>query len=220
MSNGKSFKSNIKSIFEGCLTIPNLLSVLRIILIPVFAVLYYNGEIWWSLFVIFISGLSDFLDGKIARRFNQVSALGKMLDPLADKLTIFAIAIVLFLKFKNAESESMQTFAWVFLLFLAKDLIMLIGGAGLIALGTRPVAAEIYGKVATFVFYLVMLVIIGFGPEVGAVSQMNAKLTIPESLMFILVILAVVLTFVAFFSYLPGTIRQFKESIKNKEEDK
>ena len=215
-----TLKENLKSLFTGCLTIPNLLSVIRILLIPVFAVLYYNGYIWWSLLVIAVSGLSDFFDGKIARRFNQVSELGKLLDPIADKLTIFAIAIVLFLKFKGAESPAMQAFAWVFLLFIVKDLVMLLGGALLLSLGTRPVAAEIYGKVATFVFYLVMLAIIGFGPEVGAISTVRPELTIPETVMFVLVVIAVILTFIAFFGYLPGTLKQIKENSGKKKEDK
>ena len=76
----------MKELFKGCWTVPNLLSVIRILLIPVFAVLFYDGEYLWAVFVLFLSGLSDFLDGKIARRFNQVSALGKVLDPVADKL--------------------------------------------------------------------------------------------------------------------------------------
>ncbi|MBQ8766671.1 MAG: CDP-alcohol phosphatidyltransferase family protein [Clostridia bacterium] len=210
----KSLKQNLTEIFDGCLTVPNLISVIRIMLIPVIAVLYYKGYIWWSVFAIFISGLSDAVDGKIARKFNQVSALGKLLDPVADKLTIFALAIVLFLKFKEAQSESMQAFAWVFLLFIAKDIIMILGSIVLIALGTRPVAAEIWGKLATFVFYAVMVVIIGFGPEIGAISTYYPQYTIPESMMFVLVIIAVVLTFIAFFSYLPNAFKQMKENSK------
>lgn len=210
----KTLKENLKEIFSGCLTVPNLISVIRILLIPVIAVLYYEGYIWWSVFVIFISGLSDAVDGKIARKFNQVSVLGKLLDPVADKLTIFALAIVLFLKFKEAQSESMQAFAWVFLLFIAKDIIMILGSIVLIALGTRPVAAEIWGKLATFAFYAVMVVIIGFGPEIGAISMYYPQYTIPEALMFILVIIAVILTFVAFFSYLPSALKQIKENSK------
>ena len=210
----KTLKQNVKELFEGCLTIPNLISLIRICLIPVIAVLYYNNYVWWTVFVIFISGLSDAVDGKIARKFNQVSAIGKLLDPVADKLTIFALAIVLFLKFKEAQSESMQAFAWVFLLFIAKDIIMILGSVVLIALGTRPVAAEIWGKLATFVFYAVMVVIIGFGPEIGAISMYYPQYTIPETLMFVLVVIAVILTFVAFFSYLPGAIKQIIENSK------
>ncbi len=212
----KTLKQNVKELFDGCLTIPNLISLIRICLIPVIAVLYYNNYIWWTVFVIFISGLSDAVDGKIARKFNQVSAIGKLLDPVADKLTIFALAIVLFLKFKEAQSESMQAFAWVFLLFIAKDIIMILGSIVLIGLGTRPVAAEIWGKLATFVFYAVMVVIIGFGPEIGAISMYYPQYTIPETLMFVLVLIAVVLTFVAFFSYLPGAIKQIIENSKKK----
>lgn len=210
----KSLKQNLAEIFDGCLTVPNLISVIRICLIPVIAVLYYEGYIWWSVFVIFISGVSDAVDGKIARKFNQVSALGKMLDPVADKLTIFALAIVLFLKFKEAQSESMQAFAWVFLLFIAKDIVMIVGAVILIALGTRPVAAEIWGKLATFAFYAVMVVIIGFGPEIGAISTYYPQYTIPETVMFVLVVVAVILTFLAFFSYLPGAIKQIIENSK------
>lgn len=214
----KTLKQNVKELFEGCLTIPNLISLIRICLIPVIAVLYYNNYIWWTVFVIFISGLSDAVDGKIARKFNQVSAIGKLLDPVADKLTIFALAIVLYLKFQAAQSEAMQAFAWVFLLFIAKDIIMILGSVVLIALGTRPVAAEIWGKLATFVFYAVMVVIIGFGPEIGAISMYYPQYTIPETLMFVLVIIAVILTFVAFFSYLPGAIKQIIENSKKKED--
>ena len=212
----KTLKENLKEIFDGCLTIPNLISVIRILLIPVIAVLYYKGYIWWTVFVIFISGLSDAVDGKIARKFNQVSNLGKLLDPVADKFTIFALAIVLFLKFKEAQSESMQAFAWVFLLFIIKDVIMILGAGILIALGTRPVAAEIWGKLATFAFYAVMVVIIGFGPEIGAISSYYPQYAIPETVMFILVVVAVILTFIAFFSYLPSAIKQIKENSKKK----
>lgn len=212
----KTLKQNVKELFDGCLTIPNLISVIRICLIPVIAVLYYNNEIWWTVFVIFISGLSDAVDGKIARKFNQISNLGKLLDPIADKLTIFAIAIVLFLKFKEAQSEAMQSFAWVFLLFIIKDLIMILASVFLIVIGTRPVAAEIWGKLATFTFYAVMVVIMGFGPEIGAISLYYPQYVIPETVMFVLVVVAVVLTFIAFFSYFPSVIKQLKERSNNK----
>lgn len=212
----KTLKQNLHEIFDGCLTIPNLLSVIRICLIPVFAVLYYKGHIWWSLIALALSGLSDMFDGKIARKYNQISNLGKLLDPVADKLTIFAIAIVLFLQFKAAESEAMQAFSWVFLLFIVKDIIMILGSVVLIALGTRPVAAEIWGKLATCAFYVIMVIIIGFGPEVGAITKISGfeGFTLPEPIMFILVIIGVVLTFIAFFSYLPSAVKQIKENAK------
>lgn len=63
----------LKKLFTGCLTIPNLLSLIRIILIPVFGVLFYRGEMLWAVIILVLSGLTDLFDGKIARKFNQVS---------------------------------------------------------------------------------------------------------------------------------------------------
>ncbi len=201
-------KENLKSLFSGCLTVPNLLSLIRILLIPVFGVLFYQGHIGWAVIALVISGLTDFFDGKIARRFNQISELGKMLDPVADKLTQITIAIVIFLEFNKSTNPTMQWFKWVFLFFLFKELLMVIIGAIMLACGLRPVAAEIYGKVATFVFYAVMVLVIAFGPEIGA---LRTWFVLPDWLMIALVILAAVLTFVALLSYAPPTYKQFQE---------
>ena len=89
----------MKDLFKGCLTVPNLLTLIRILIVPLFAYLFLQGQLLAAVVVLFISGLSDFLDGKIARRFNQISALGKILDPVADKLTQITIAVLLFIKF-------------------------------------------------------------------------------------------------------------------------
>lgn len=201
-------KENLKSLFTGCLTVPNLLSLIRILLIPVFGVLFYQGHIGWAVIVLVISGLTDFFDGKIARRFNQISELGKMLDPVADKLTQITIAIVIFLEFNKSTNPTMQWFKWVFLFFLFKELLMVIIGAIMLSCGLRPVAAEIYGKVATFVFYAVMVLVIAFGPEIGALRTL---FVLPDWLMITLVIISAILTFIALLSYAPPTYKQFKE---------
>jgi cardiolipin synthase (CMP-forming) len=203
----------MKGLFKGSLTIPNLLTVIRILLIPVFAVLFYNDQLVWAVFVLFLSGLTDFLDGKIARRFNQISELGKILDPIADKLTQITIAVMLFFEFRAAQSESLKAFSWVFLLFLIKEGVMVIGGAIMLSKGIRPGASEILGKVATFVFYGAMLLIIAFGPEVGAFvrNAENSALVLPEWAVMALVIISALLTVAAFASYMPETYRQFKE---------
>ena len=111
----------MKDLFKGCCTIPNLLSFIRILLIPVFAYLYYNDMKVEAVAVLAASGLSDMFDGKIARRFNQISALGKILDPIADKLTQITIAVMLLLDFKDAENKMINAFGWVFLVFLIKE---------------------------------------------------------------------------------------------------
>ncbi|MEZ3496921.1 MAG: CDP-alcohol phosphatidyltransferase family protein, partial [Lachnospiraceae bacterium] len=128
-------KENLKSLFSGCLTVPNLLSLIRILLIPVFGVLFYNGHIGWAVIILIVSGLTDFFDGKIARKFNQISELGKMLDPVADKLTQITIAIVIFLEFNKSTDPTMQWFKCVFLFFLFKELLMVDDGAIMLACG-------------------------------------------------------------------------------------
>lgn len=206
-----------KDIFKGALTVPNLITLVRIALIPLFAVLYYDGHLVWALVVLAISGLTDTFDGKIARRYNQVSALGKLLDPIADKLTQITIAVMLYLEFRACDSESMRTFSWVFLLFLAKELLMLVVALVMLLVDIRPNPAEIYGKVATVVFYVVMCVIILAGPEIGLLSQFWG-VAMPEWLTMALVVLCAVLTFIALFSYIPETIRQFRDRFRKQKE--
>lgn len=85
---------------------------------------------------------------------------------------------------------------------------MLTFGGFMIAMGMRPCAAEIYGKIATLAFYVVMVIIMAFGPEVGAFRE---TWTLPDTVMIVLVVIAVILTFAAFISYLPDVFRQCSE---------
>lgn len=196
----------MKGLFKNCWTVPNLLSVIRILIVPIFVILFFKEEYIWVVVVLFISGLSDFFDGKIARRFNQVSDLGKVLDPVADKLTEITLAVVLFIKFNSCDNKTLVAFSWVFLVFLVKEAIMVIGGAALLAMNLRPSPAVLWGKVATFAFYSVMLLLIGFAPEFGAFREIWE---INDILLIVLVSIAAFLTVVAFLGYLPGTIKQF-----------
>ncbi len=205
--------SKISYLLDNVWTVPNVLTFIRILLVPVFAVLFLKGSndrslYIWALVVLAVSGLTDFFDGKIARRFNQISALGKLLDPVADKLTEITLAVIFFITFLRSSDAAMHTFAWIFLLFIAKELFMIIVGAVMISKGIHPCASEIYGKAATFVFYVVMVLLIAFGPEVGILSNL---FILPPWIMWSMVVLSVILTFVALFSYVPGTYGQFKE---------
>ena len=204
----------VKDLFKGCLTIPNLLSVIRIILVPVFAMLYLQGNMFAAVVVLAVSGLTDLFDGKIARRFNQVSAMGKILDPIADKITQITVAIILLIKFRQAESTVINAFSWVFIVFLAKEGLMVLGGLVMILLNIRPGAAEMPGKIATVVFYTVMTLIIAFGPEVGA---LRSFFTMNDILTGILVIISAIMTLIAFASYMPATYSQFKERFSKKQ---
>lgn len=207
----------MKDLFKGCWTVPNLLSFIRIVLIPFFAYFYLKNEVIIALVILAVSGLSDFFDGKIARKFNQVSNLGKILDPVADKLTQITIAVLLFIEFRHATNSIMQAFGWVFLVFLVKEGIMVIGGLLMLIFGIRPGAAEIYGKVATFVFYAAMIIIITFGPEIGLMSKLGINCIMPDWLTVGLVVISAIMTLVAFCSYMPETHRQVQERFGKKE---
>lgn len=198
-----NFKANLKDLFDGCLTIPNLLSVIRILLIPVFAVLLIKDYFIAAIIVIIIAELTDLFDGKIARKFNQVSALGKLLDPIADKLSQISIVIVLIIKYWD------NAIKYLFMFFIAKEVIMLIGGAILISKGMRPVAAEMWGKVATTVFCIVMIFILAFG-ENGALCALTG-FTLPNTVTWILVSISALCTLASLLGYAPGFVRQIKD---------
>lgn len=209
----------MKDLFKGCWTIPNLLSVIRILLIPVFAYLFYNDEKIIAVVVLAISGLTDTMDGQIARKFNQISALGKVIDPVADKLTQITIAVMLFIDFKTATNPIINALGWVFLVFLIKEGVMIVGGLIMLLLGIRPGAAEFWGKAATLVFYVGMVIIIAVGPEVGALNDI-VGFQLPNAVTGVIVVLCAIMTIAAFLSYMPETFRQFKEYFDNKKVNK
>lgn len=134
------------------LTIPNLLSLFRILTIPFFIYFYMKDMVYVAIIVLVAGGLSDCVDGYIARKFNQITDLGKMLDPLADKLTQAAIAVCIAFKY--------PIIAPVLIFFIVKELIMLIGAVVLLKKGARPVAANWYGKLGTLLFYLSVTVVV------------------------------------------------------------
>ena len=151
------------------LTVPNALSMLRILIVPFFAVAFLTGHLITAAVLLLISGLSDMLDGFIARKFNQITELGKMLDPLADKLTQGMVAICLAIKFSVIRP--------VLIIFIVKELGMLCCASVLLHRKKRPGAAQWYGKVATAMFYVSVGVIVlmdGFfklsGPVFDGVS--------------------------------------------------
>lgn len=202
------FKSNLKDLFDGWLTIPNLLSFLRIALIPVFVVLFVKDYVIAAIVVIIFAEFTDLLDGKIARKFNQVSALGKLLDPIADKLSQMAIVIVLIFKYWD------NAIKYLFMFFILKEVVMLIGGAILLSKGLRPVAAEMWGKVATTVFCVVMIFVLAFG-ENGMLCEF-VGFVLPNVVTWILVSISAVCTLLSLVCYIPGFVKQIKEKKENK----
>jgi cardiolipin synthase len=146
-------------------TAPNILSGSRLLLVPVFLVLLLDGHDGWALLVLAISSATDFLDGYIARRFNQVSRLGQLLDPAADRLYIFAALIGL------AARELVPW--WIVLVVVSRDVVLLLLGIVLANFGFGPLPVHQLGKVATFcLFYALPMIMLGEAfPELSWWSQ-------------------------------------------------
>ena len=131
-------------------TIPNIISFIRILLIPVIAVMYFSANLQhnyaYALIILFLSGVSDVVDGFIARHFNAVSDIGKVLDPVADKLTQAVILFCLCLRNKIIMP--------MFVVLFVKELLTLVAATYLLKNGTKPISAKWWGKLSTIAIYL------------------------------------------------------------------
>jgi cardiolipin synthase len=137
-------------------SIPNILCYIRFLLIPMFVVQYIKaeepGEYMRAAAIVLASGLTDFLDGFIARTFHMITELGKLIDPMADKLTQAALIFVLIVKIKYM--------FLLMILFVIMQLFMLVAGLAMLKKGKRLDGSKWFGKVSTTVFYAVMLVLV------------------------------------------------------------
>ena len=183
--------------------IPNCLCFFRILLIPLFLYVYFVADFknryLVAAFVLVISGISDFLDDFIARKFNMVTDFGKFIDPVADKLTQFVVAITLLFSYP---------LAWVLLIIIIlKDLMLAIVGLYLYDYGLKITGASWWGKIATAYFYVIVIVLIG--------------LHIPNTVIsFVLIITGSVLMLLSFILYAKELRYMVKEKDKLLNEQK
>ncbi len=133
------------------LTIPNALSLFRLCLIPVFIWLYIGVQNYaWAAAILVLSGLTDLVDGIIARRFGSISNFGKILDPIADKLTQGVVLFCLILRF--------PLMLIPFTILILKEIFVGITGALVIRKTGKVYGANWHGKVATWLLYIMMIV--------------------------------------------------------------
>jgi len=208
----KPEKAEEEKLFYHWNTIPNWLCFLRIALIPVFSVLFVKGYYIPAFIVMIVAALTDLLDGKIARKYNMVSNLGKNLDPLADKLSQMAIVIILIVHFWDGYLK------YILALFIVKELIMIIAGVILLAMGMRPGAAEIWGKIATTVFYIFMITIIAIGGEGSALYNVAffKPFILSDTVITVMVIISLIFMIVSILGYVPGFFKQLREHKEEK----
>lgn len=175
--------------------IPNLLSAIRIALVPIFALVFLFGgryAMYWAALIFLAAAITDFLDGYIARKYNYITNLGKILDPAGDKLMTLAMVICL------AARGTIP--GWIPWFFLTKEILMTAGGVLLRGRITDGMpASNIIGKTATCVLFCVGVALM--------------VLPVPETLARLLIVAAVLLAFAAFVSYLilfAGLVRKHK----------
>src|SRR6202521_2154313 len=175
-------------------TVPNQITLLRLGFLPFFLISYEHYR--WALLVLVIAGLSDGIDGLIARKFNQRSSLGAYLDPIADKLLLSSSFIILAFKKELAW--------WLTILVLSRDVLILIVAVVIIlSSGYRPFPPSIYGKLTTA--FQIMLV---FGVVLAA-AYPNPRLSI---LNHILIYTVTAFCVVSGFHYSFATARRLSSS--------
>lgn len=146
----------IKDWKKEILTIPNLLSLFRLALIPVYVVIYLNAEeasdYYLSAAILAVSCMTDLIDGKIARHFNMISTVGKILDPLADKATQFTLIVCLTLRYR--------VLIYLVCLFVVKEGFQLIACGFALTKGKMLEGALLAGKVCTTVLFVSLILLV------------------------------------------------------------
>ena len=146
----------IKDWKKDFFTIPNLLSLFRLVLIPVYVLIYLNSETTTDYFIsgaiLAVSCLTDMIDGKIARHFNMISTIGKILDPLADKATQFTMIVCLAIR---------HSILWLLvLLFFVKESFQLVAGYLNLRKGKMLTGALLSGKICTTILFVSLIVLV------------------------------------------------------------
>jgi len=147
---------HVKNWKKELFTIPNILSVFRLALIPVYVIIYLNAknknDYFVAAMILAVSCLTDLVDGKIARHFNMISTVGKILDPLADKATQFTLIICLTFQYP---------ILWYLVgLFVVKESFQLIAGGVNFRKGIMLKGALITGKICTTVLFLSLILMV------------------------------------------------------------
>ncbi|AEE46060.1 CDP-alcohol phosphatidyltransferase family protein [Cellulomonas fimi] len=147
------------------LTVPNLVSLIRLLLVPVFGWLIATGHDGWAVVVLAVSGASDWLDGVLARRLHQVSRLGQLLDPAADRL--FILVTLVGLVWRGAVPW------WLLAVLVARDVMLGVVLLLLARAGWGPLPVHLAGKAGTFaLLYAFPLLLLGqWAPPLGPVAH-------------------------------------------------
>ena len=183
------------------MNLPNLLTLIRLFLVPVYIVVFVQGEKYAALTVFLVASFTDLLDGRIARKYNLITDFGKLMDPLADKVMVLTAMISMAIG--NSRIPKVLPWTAVIVLFL-KELVMVIGSSKLVKSGV-VVYASMIGKVAQCCF-IASLVAVYFHEEIAALC--SGWFMTPD---LMLMWLSVILTLCALVFYVNQGVRIARE---------
>ena len=198
-------KEKIRKLFSNMWTIPNVLTIIRMILIPVFVVLFFKGQKMAALCVFCAASLTDMLDGYLARKLNQITDFGKLFDPLADKLMVLTAMVL-------------QTFRGplpleAVIIVAGKELVMVLGGMFMLSKDV-VVYSNYFGKAAQ-VGFIASLILSFFHDRFAEANIMLWEKTPDIILLWVTVALAVI----AMVIYTAGAIKTIKHKKSETEQE-
>lgn len=187
--------------------VPNILSFIRLLLVPLYWIAYFSWSVWWAFGIFVLASLTDIVDGIIARRFNLITRLGKVLDPFADKLLQVSAMLSVVI-----DGKLHIAFA---IIITVKELYMIV--CACILYGRKVVVySNIYGKLAT-VFMALGFVTLFTGIGIGYTAVEIA--TTVTAIAKIMLGLALTLSVVACIIYTVMTAKQLKGKLPSGEEE-
>ena len=184
--------------------VPNALTVLRFLLIPIIVIACVQGQYILAIAVLSISGLTDILDGTIARKYNYITDFGKLLDPLADKATQISLLTTLFIKGAIP--------IWILAIVVLKEFCM-VSGASFLYGKELVVSSKWYGKLATVLFYVAMVISL-FLEQIGNTTNNIIKaIGIADTIIYYLAVITTIASLIMYMKafYIQGYLKKNNE---------
>ena len=181
--------------------VPNALTILRFLLIPIIIISCVQGQYTVAIVVLTISGLTDILDGTIARKYNLITDFGKLMDPLADKATQISLLTTLFIKGVIP--------IWILAIVVLKEFCM-VSGASFLYGKELVVSSKWYGKLATVLFYIAMVISL-FLEQIGKTqSNLIKTIGLADKIIYYLAVITTIASLILYMKafYVQGYLKK------------
>jgi cardiolipin synthase len=187
--------------------VPNLLTILRFLLIPIIVIACVQGDYILAIVVLTVSGITDILDGTIARKYNLISDFGKLMDPLADKATQISLLTTLFIKGVIP--------IWILAVVVLKEFCM-VSGASFLYGKELVVSSKWYGKLATVLFYAAMVISLLLEQIGESTSSLIKAIGVADNILYYFAVITTIASLIMYMKafYIQGYLK--KEIINKK----